>query len=426
MNCHLYDLAENTAGLFTQFLCCNKTELLRQLFLSADEADSAIAQLRKMSCTFYLSTPESFSKEDTGLSASFFVVCFQIENGMQTISGKKFEFLFSEDTGEFPNTLLIRHFSCSPVLSLCAEPYSSAVIDSSPAVTLPERIPLGDQTGFTCFPDDFNTVQEVLGSKAHKELLTSRERFSFLYAPYLYRTESGLHLTGLTLGFNHVNDPDSYQMIVSLSSFLISEGECIEEESVCLTNLAPLSANPMTPPQAAEMIKRKLSVPLAEKSASLSPEDESRIRSMTALWTKGIRSSDPTDFIQDALDRDADDLLCDVMIPKAGYEGFQEQFDMMARMKNLQPKKQGVHTLCSPYIVASDDTTATAYYLDLGWTMMGEAFGNQGDICPAMPDIGRYIFRLHKKEGQWKVFEVNWGPVIQYGMWRYDQNFYGK
>ena len=66
------------------------------------------------------------------------------------------------------------------------------------------------------------------------------------------------------------------------------------------------------------------------------------------------------------------------------------------------------------------EDTAAAYYLDLGWTMMGEAFGNTGDICPAMPDVGRYIFKLRKTDGIWKVFELNRGPVIQYGMWKFD------
>ena len=169
-----------------------------------------------------------------------------------------------------------------------------------------------------------------------------------------------------------------------------------------------------------------MSVPLAEKGSQLSPEDTYNILSLSALWTKGIRSCDPSLFTQEALDADASDLLCDVMIPKAGYEGFQEQFDMMARMKALQPKKQGVHTLCTPYIVPTSDNTAVAYYLDFGWTMMGEAFGNEGDICPAMPDIGRYIFKLRKNGALWKVYEVNWGPVIQYGMWRYDQKKFGK
>jgi len=53
---------------------------------------------------------------------------------------------------------------------------------------------------------------------------------------------------------------------------------------------------------------------------------------------------------------------------------------------------------------------------------MGEAFGNSGPKCPALPDVGRYIFKLKKKDDTWKVFELNWGPIIQYGMWFFDED----
>ena len=187
--------------------------------------------------------------------------------------------------------------------------------------------------------------------------------------------------------------------------------------------LAALSANPMTPPQAKEMIKRKLRQSLFTGSGDLlSPEDLCDIRNRSALWTDAIRTCDPSVFESRALQKDANDLLCDVMIPVPGYRGFQDQFDMMERMRTLQRKKQGVHTLSTPYIVPLSKDTAAAYFLDLGWTMMGEAFGNAGEMCPAMPDIGRYIMKLRKCKDGWKLFELNWGPVIQYGMWQFDRS----
>ena len=54
--------------------------------------------------------------------------------------------------------------------------------------------------------------------------------------------------------------------------------------------------------------------------------------------------------------------------------------------------------------------------------MKERAFGNEDTICPVMPSVGRYIMKLRKINGIWKVYQLNWGPLFQYGKWRFDRS----
>ena len=68
------------------------------------------------------------------------------------------------------------------------------------------------------------------------------------------------------------------------------------------------------------------------------------------------------------------------------------------------------------------ENEAEGLWLDLGWTILGPMFGNTKDRVPVLPNIGRYRMKLRRYGDIWKVYDLNWGPLIQYGMWSFEKN----
>lgn len=421
MNSLLYYRANNTASLIFNLSGAKDAEAIKMLFSDPEEGDrfNSLFTERSEDMIYFL-TSERVTEHKEKLVGHYFILCFSINDGVQTISGINIELHFSRESASYSETLQIRHFECRNLATLCPEEGAEAVS------VLPEEQLFKDflhnSNDSVCTEEDFLLVFQQAGKERHSELLQSPEHFVFHYNPYLFRSEEGLRFNALSLHLDLDAGSRVYRPVVYVDSFLLTRNGLQIESATKLALLSPLQENPMTPPQAKEMIQRKLSIPFADGSDLLCSEDYQMIRNQTNLWTDAIRSYDPSCFIQEALDADSPNLLCDVIMPVKGYQGFQEQFDAMERMRALQPKKQGVHSLSTPYISLLSEDTAVAYYLDFGWTMMGEAFGNSGPRCPALPDVGRYIFKLKKKDDTWKVFELNWGPIIQYGMWFFDED----
>lgn len=192
-----------------------------------------------------------------------------------------------------------------------------------------------------------------------------------------------------------------------------------------LAELPSAPNTPFLPPHAEAMVARNRAETLPQvESAVLSTDDYAAVEEIAAWWVSAIRTCNPTPFYEQCLDReDSEGLLFDVVRPVRGMEGFWEQCHLMIDMDKKQPKRQGNHTLNTPWVILSPDgQEAEALWYDFGWTMMAEAFGCKESPYPAMPAQGRYRMNLVRRPGGWKVRKLHWDPLFQHGVLTYDHS----
>lgn len=416
--------ANSVAGLLSQYLTASDAEGAVSLF--APDAVISLPQKGKNGIsvsdfkayleerfsesakTFYLlNSPFYSASEDGALQASYYLLGLQVSGENQTVFGTRYDLEFVENDG----TVQISGMNWYDMLSIAPESGAQLCADFTPVTA---RILQNDEAQAE--------ADKVLGRSVQEKLVESTDAISIYYSPVYTAGENGIECSYLTLEFVRAEDGSAYTPSLYYDVFSFADTmEPVTHEK--LAEFAPLVNIPENQEMAEAMIARKIVLPLPEQTdITLSEEDIVAIENAGAHWVGAIRSCDPSTFVQYALDDSSDELAVDVIEPISGMEGFQDQFEQMAAMHMLQPKKQGIHTIAVPYIEAIDQDHAVAIWMDFGWTMMGELFGNEGDFCPVMPDVGRYIMKLHRVGDDWKVYDLNWGPVVQYGMWGFTQD----
>lgn len=431
MNTSQFAYANLTAGAFAQFLsmqaaekasvlCTKDVQITYNSGSGKNQKTISVRDLIRENRFYLLNSPLIYEKDDV-LTGEFFIFRLDIQNGCHILRGIKAVFTFVSD--DLSDTSMRISSLVMQELPPLSEEKGAAVCEAD--VSLRKTILSENLSSAVVSDENAGRLirSEQAASKALFEAISpDSSTFELYFSPCF--TCSGDSQKGMvfSLRFSYISQQDVY-----LPSLYVRQLELRGEDVLTLSeekaaSLAPLAPSPALPPGAADMIRRNLAVPLERPVCSFfSEEDLMKIRTRGVLWTYGIRSYDPSLFIENSLDRDAPDLLVEILRPVSGYKGFEEQFALMERMKKLQPDCQGIHSQTTPYIVRTSPDTAVCYWLDFGWTMMGKVFGNDTDLCPVLPDIGRYILKMRKKDDQWKVYELHWSPLLQYGSWSFNR-----
>ncbi len=272
--------------------------------------------------------------------------------------------------------------------------------------------------------DTYTGVANCVGKQMHRSVSQNQD-FAMLFTPVITGNHSCAEGYWNGICFSR-KDGESLapSIIVMHGRFENREGQwcCIDSNMSHLFALPEMPPTPFAPPPARHMAAENRRSPLPEEQPGApDPDDYFSIMNTGALWTSAIRTCCPTRFFKECLAKDHPDLYVNVTKRTEGLEGFFNECGMMVRMDQTQTKKPGNHTLTTPWIeISADGQSAAAAFLDFGWTMMAEAFGNTKAPYPVLPNIGRYIHHLVKENGKWKVWGFNWGPLYQNGAWSYD------
>ncbi len=279
-----------------------------------------------------------------------------------------------------------------------------------------ERIPLENE--------DYTGISNCVGKQIYLNIFHEQD-FVMLFTPVI------LGKNGRGEGFwNGVyfsrKEDDSLSVSICLvhGHFEKKQGKwCstgIETKKILELPVMKETAFALKPAKIMAQNNRKREVPEGQPG-NPNPTDYFSVANTAALWTSAIRTCSPLYFFEECLAKNHPELYVNIIERTEGLEGFFKECRMMVHMDRKQAKKPGNHTLTTPWVEVSDDgTTATAAFLDFGWTMMAEAFGNKEAPYPVLPNIGRYIHYLIKEDGKWKVWGFNWGPLYQNGVWSFD------
>lgn len=168
-----------------------------------------------------------------------------------------------------------------------------------------------------------------------------------------------------------------------------------------------------------------------ERQAESPAEDALEIEDYVAHWTAGLRYRSEAPFYYRYIARERPDLLCWTMMSRKEGERYrisrtmdrihEEIFGMTDMFQSAQPKGSGFHCATTPVVeLSKDGESATAVWLDYGWTLMAEAFGIQQPPYPVNPAIGRYEHEYVKIDGQWKLCKFKWFPLFRIHPWGFD------
>lgn len=424
----------NTASALAHLISERRTEQFSQLFVDDAQmslpleginlkgVDSIAGFIRDylggFSPRIYLLNSPFIFEAEGSIRGSFFLIGYQIEHSLQTMFSSRFDIAFS-------NNFRIKGLAWYDMLSLVPE-------QGAELIGIPESpFTVADVIGSRLTVEDMAAIEEMLSFQCHQKASNGKGELQLQFSPVIYGRDDEATASFLTMDIYYRPECDLYVPRLSKETFSmrrnVQDGEAgsweVADSAIeKIANLAMLKPNPATPPHAAEMIKRKLSIPLPKGgSGTLSVNDIASIRLQGAKWVYGVRSCDPALFIDEVLDTQAPDLSADVIMPIDGMKGFENEFETMRAMREKQPKLQGVHTHTDPYIAQTGPNEAEALWLDLGWTILGEAFGNEEAVVPVLPGFGRYRMKFRKKAGTWKVYAINWGPLILHGSWKFDR-----
>ena len=147
-------------------------------------------------------------------------------------------------------------------------------------------------------------------------------------------------------------------------------------------------------------------------------EDVLEIEQLVTHWTYGIRYRSFARFYYDFYARESD--LADPNFAPGGM-----MFGMTDSFYEEQPKFCGWHCGTTPIVeIDPSGETATAAWLDYGFTSFGEKFGFDEMPLYANAGIARYCFQCVKCNGKWKMYNFTWKPYyrIRYlkNFWRFD------
>ena len=415
--------AERLAGLFAQALSAGQWELAAGLFtpdavLELPDRGEALtgreairARLQAETAGWTIRCLNSPALGDNGESGSYFLNSFARAPGQPghvVYFGERLDLRFRDGA--------ISHMRWREMLSFLPCECVWHPENCTRPLTLGE--PLSDANAAA--------LEQCAGRWCHAAALGDPVRLSMLCAPVLSVGIVPEQAQAIYLAMVYDSCPGEERLrfhVDRLHFVFQRQGESWQIKDVrteTLLELPPLPPSPGTPPQAAEMLRLNRAIPLPPEGPVPAPEDCAAIQTAAAHWTAAIRSCDPSYFFTHCLARDHPQLCFHVIAPKDGLAGFWEQADLMRQMDLRQPKKQGSHCLCSPWLVQMDACHAFGWWFDSGWTLLAEAFGVDRPPYPALPAIGRYMLSLEKRNGRWQVFHFHWGPLYQHGSFLFD------
>lgn len=428
-------LIHNTAGMLSHCINIGDFTRLRTLFSPdavlelpdehrvLNDIDEIIPYLQKRYTEkreiLCLNSP-SLKQTANGWCADYFVTSFEIlpaQPNAYTYVGGRILLTFSET-----DSMIIKRMVWHEMLSLMPEPVEAfyperlsdaASFDNSSAVAFAADVmkcPHAEQAVAA-----LNTIGRDCHTKVSAGSVIS------LYSPVL--TEGEQTICADFYGIIHTSQGECLRTEVCRIRYTLqqTDGMEIRDCTPCTVLVLPLQKmTPFAPPQASAMMAHARSIAVQTDGSNPSPEDWTAICNASTAWVDAIRTCDPSVFYDTVLAKEDPRLSFHVIRPVSGLAGFYEQCATMRDMDCKQPKKQGNHTLTTPFITPCEADEAIAYFFDYGWTMFAGAFGVAEPPYPVLPSQARYILRFCKRDGQWFIYDFFWSPLYQHGAWRFD------
>ena len=113
---------------------------------------------------------------------------------------------------------------------------------------------------------EYIAAEQIISFILHSNIKKNRESIEFLYNPVFFKEGQTINMLATSLCFQFSCDSDEYQPHISQKTLTIDNNKFTLRTKMDLADLAPLSKDPLEPPQAGEMIRRKLSEYLPDNS----------------------------------------------------------------------------------------------------------------------------------------------------------------
>ena len=113
---------------------------------------------------------------------------------------------------------------------------------------------------------EYVAAEQIISFILHSNIKKNRESIEFLYNPVFFKEGQTINMLATSLCFQFSCDSDEYLPHISQKTLTIDNNKFTLRTKMDLADLAPLSKDPLEPPHAEEMIRRKLSEYLPDNS----------------------------------------------------------------------------------------------------------------------------------------------------------------
>lgn len=150
--------------------------------------------------------------------------------------------------------------------------------------------------------------------------------------------------------------------------------------------------------------------------------------SVLPQWTERLKRGDTRDFVELYMKNSCEEVSMGMSGPRSyGYENVLEHSgkpDKVLETGTREKRFPQFHIGASPVAEMYDQGKyAKISWLDYGWGNVGYGVIYREDETQRMyrPMIGQYYHAFVKDDGQWKMYEFGWKPLIQWlPLWTYD------